>query len=144
MRPVFNVFRQRRTYFVMQRAGNSGISDQLNEEITLYAKKRQTGISLKTLMDTGAGTNLGIFEKMFGKNSSQTTSDSEKVQIQVLLFSLYTPLIFTLVVFAFILNTGSCIFAQRAPCSFCTSCMWVRLYASNERICARSTRKLTD
>jgi pyruvate dehydrogenase kinase 2/3/4 len=51
------------------------------EELKQYAKRKQTDISLVTLMQTGQGKHLNLFDKFFPKTDAKT--DAEKVQIQV-------------------------------------------------------------
>jgi pyruvate dehydrogenase kinase 2/3/4 len=50
----------------------------------LYAKRKQTDISLLTLMHTGQGKHLHMFEKIFPGSDAKT--DSQKIQIQVASF----------------------------------------------------------
>ena len=59
----------------------AGLSESLMEDIRIYAKKRQTDISLRTLLDTGQGKHLHLFSKMYKDSDAKT--DTEKVQIQV-------------------------------------------------------------
>jgi len=61
---------------------NFGVSEPLTEDIKYYAKKRQSDISLRTLLDTGQGKHLNLFDKIFKKTDGSLT-DTQKVQIQV-------------------------------------------------------------
>ena len=55
----------------------------IDKEIDLYSKKKQTTVSLKTLMDSGLGNNLNTFQ--YGAmQKSQRASD--KVLMQVACF----------------------------------------------------------
>ena len=58
-----------------------GNPTEISDDLSLYANKQQTAISLKTLLDTGKGKHLHLFDKMY--KTSDAKSDDQKVQIQV-------------------------------------------------------------
>ena len=60
---------------------NFQVSEGLSEDIKTYAKKKQTDISLRTLLDTGQGKHLNLFHKMYKDSDAKT--DDQKIQIQI-------------------------------------------------------------
>ena len=57
--------RLRRCFFSSLTDPSFGNPTEISDDLSLYANKQQTAISLKTLLDTGKGKHLHLFDKMY-------------------------------------------------------------------------------
>jgi len=62
------------------------LDSKVNEACAKYAEKRQTGVSLKTLLDTGRGDLLGKARGFLEPEVAQAHTATEQVLIQVAMF----------------------------------------------------------
>ena len=64
----------------------STVSSALEKELQIYSNKKQTPVSLRSLMETGSGDRLPAFDEMMKLDKKGIPQASQRIMIQVACF----------------------------------------------------------